>query len=114
MTVASARTLWSRIRWPVGRRAPTARIRVTLWGKADCSLCDKAQATLERLSGEYSLTVDKRDISDDPAIFERYRFLIPVVEVDHGATFEGKISEHRLRQAFDAVLADQTRANPPG
>ena len=110
--MASAKTLWSRIRWPFGRRAPTARIRVTLWGKADCSLCDKAQATLERLSEEYSLTVDKRDISDDPAIFERYHYLIPVVEVELGPSFEGKISEHRLRQAFDAVIGEQNQANP--
>jgi hypothetical protein len=43
----------------------------------------------------------------DPVAFERYRYVIPVIEIDHGPTFELKISEHRLRAAFDELTREQ-------
>jgi hypothetical protein len=47
--------------------------------------------------------VEKRDITANPDAYERFRYVIPVVEIRDGPTFEGKISEHRLRQAFEAL-----------
>ncbi|HVC35195.1 MAG TPA: glutaredoxin family protein [Chloroflexota bacterium] len=74
---------------------------VTLWGKPGCCLCDHALALLERLAREYPLRIEKRDITADPSAFERYRYVIPVVEIDGGERFEGKITEYRLRQALE-------------
>jgi hypothetical protein len=76
---------------------------VTLWGKADCSLCDKAQAILEQLAADFPLDVEKRDITADPDAYERYRYVIPVVEIRGGPTFAGKVTEHRLRRAFEVL-----------
>lgn len=89
------------IRRLAGRRRPFLPIPVILWGKADCCLCDRAQAILERLAREYPLQIEKRDISVDPVAFERYRFVIPVVEIEGGPRFEGKITEFRLRRALE-------------
>jgi glutaredoxin len=86
-------------------------ISVTLWGKPDCSLCDKAVAILERLNVDYCLRIDKRDITADSVGYERYRYVIPVVEIQGGPSFEGKISEHRLRQAFQALIAASTSSS---
>jgi hypothetical protein len=85
------------------RKSAHSTIEITFWGKADCSLCDKAQAILDRLSLDYPVVVDKRDISADPAAFERYRYVIPVVEIKGGPSFELKISEHRLRSALEEL-----------
>jgi hypothetical protein len=82
-------------------------IDVTFWGKANCSLCDKARAVLDRLARDYVIRVDKRDITLDLAAFERYRYVIPVIEIDYGPAFELKISEHRLRAAFDELARKQ-------
>jgi|GEM_PF-720307 len=80
---------------------PAQPVGVTLWGKADCCLCDRAKAVLERLSRDYPLQVTYRDITADPIAFERYQYVIPVVEFANGKRFEGKITEHWLRRALD-------------
>ena len=89
------------IRRLANRQHSTASISVTLWSKADCCLCDRALAILERLAREYPLQIDKRDITTDPTTYERFRFVIPVVEIEHGPRLEGKITEYWLRQALD-------------
>lgn len=83
------------------KEEPKEPITVVLWGKADCSLCDRAKAILDRLSRDYPLQVIYRDITADPDAFERYRYVIPVVELPNGKRFEGKITEHWLRQAIE-------------
>ena len=55
---------------------------MTLWGKADCSLCDKALVVLDRLSRDYPLMIQKRDITLEPDVYDRYRYIIPVVEIE--------------------------------
>ncbi|MGH2458084.1 MAG: glutaredoxin family protein [Chloroflexota bacterium] len=87
-------------RWNGPSRRSEA-IQVVLWGKADCGLCDRALTILERLSDEYSLKVEKRDILADPVAYERFRFVIPVVEIEGGERLEGKITELWLRRALD-------------
>lgn len=83
------------------RRYPTGSIAVTLWGKPGCCLCERAEQILERLRSEYDLQIEKRDITTDLASFERFRNVVPVVEIEAGPRFEGKITEFRLRQALD-------------
>jgi hypothetical protein len=85
----------------IRRRYSSSPINVVLWGKADCSLCDKAQAILDRLAGDYNLRVDKRDILADPAALERFRHTIPVVEIENGPRLETKVTELWLRRALD-------------
>src|SRR5579884_1042723 len=78
-------------------------ISVILWGKPDCCLCDRARDILQRLGRDYPLRIEKRDITADPVAFERYRYRIPVVEIEGGQRFEGKITELWLRRALDEV-----------
>lgn len=85
------------------RRPPTRRpIPVILWGKPGCCLCDRAEEILRRLQQEYPLQIDKRDIMTDPDASERYRLVIPVVEIVGGPRFEGKVTELWLRRALEA------------
>lgn len=78
-------------------------IHVVLWGKPDCCLCDRAYAILDRLAAEYPLRLEKRDITKDPLAYERYRLVIPVVEVNGEKCLEGKVTELWLRRAFDQI-----------
>jgi uncharacterized membrane protein len=77
--------------------------RVILYGKRDCTLCDKAKAVLEALRDDYDLSIEEVDIASDPAIAERYATLIPVVHVDGRIVAAGKVSELRLRRALDQM-----------
>ena len=88
----------------LGKPMRQSQLMVTLWGKPDCSLCDHAHAVLDKLSREYPLTVTVKSILADEDAFHRYRYLIPVVEIEGGQRFEGKITELWLRRGLDDVL----------
>lgn len=74
--------------------------RAILYGKPGCCLCDDAKVILERLRARGMLEYEVRDITRDPAVYDRYRYVIPVVELPGGETLVSKISEYRLRQAL--------------
>jgi hypothetical protein len=61
---------------------------------------------LEDLGREHPLAVEMIDITSDPALFERYRFEIPVIMLDDGRSIFGRIGVGELR----ALLQDQASA----
>ena len=71
--------------------------RLVLYSKPGCHLCEDAEALLEDLAPVYGLSVDKIDITCDMALFERYRYVIPVVIAESGACVAGRISSDQLR-----------------
>jgi thiol-disulfide isomerase/thioredoxin len=79
-------------------------ISVILWEKPGCCLCERAREILTRLAAEYPLRIDQRDITTDADAFARYRYVIPVVEIEGGPRFEGKITELWLRRAIARIL----------
>lgn len=74
--------------------------RITIYGKPECCLCDKAKEIVNRLRDDFALAVEEVDITGDPDLYRKYKELIPVVVVNDSATFTLKISEYRLRQAL--------------
>lgn len=72
-------------------------MRFTLYTKACCPLCDEALAVIERVRREIPFELDVVDIESDPALKERYQYLIPVLACAGEELGYGKISEHRLR-----------------
>ena len=75
---------------------------VTLYGKPDCHLCDEAEDRLVGLSRRVGLRYRKVDIQGDPGLFARFRYRIPVIEIDGGATLDWPVTEE---QAWSAVRA---------
>jgi len=57
-------------------------IRVTLYGKADCHLCDEALEELEALAAGYGFDVEKVDITRDEQLYARFQHVIPVIDVE--------------------------------
>ena len=76
---------------------------VTLYGKPDCHLCDEAEYGLMRLSRRVGLTYRKVDIQTSPDLFARFRYRIPVVEVEGGATLDWPVSEEQVWTAVRAA-----------
>ena len=56
-------------------------VEVTLFTKGGCHLCDEVEAELRTLHATYPHRLRKVDITAEPALFERYRYLIPVVHI---------------------------------
>lgn len=80
---------------------------LTCFGKAECSLCDKAKEPLARALRPYGGRVRAEwvDIAADPATLARWGERIPVILAGETILAEGKISELRLRRALAAYLA---------
>jgi hypothetical protein len=74
---------------------------VTLYGKAQCSLCDDARAAIRGL-GAQGIRFELReiDIESDPHLHDAYRERIPVVEVDGEEVSELVVDECALRAAL--------------
>lgn len=73
---------------------------VTLYAKAGCCLCDDARALLEELAADTDFELREVDIRTDPALFERYRYRIPVVTVDGKEAAEGRIGSQEMAAAL--------------
>ncbi|HET8912602.1 MAG TPA: glutaredoxin family protein [Ktedonobacteraceae bacterium] len=85
----------------MSRTDDSALPEVTFYTKAGCHLCDDAREMLEEVASrgvEYLLT--ERDIRSDEALFERYRYRIPVIMIDQEEVLEGRIELADVEQAF--------------
>ena len=80
------------------RREPTATIIV--YGKPDCSLCDKATAIVEHLRGEFGYQIAHVDVTRDPVLFSRYHDQIPIVVLNGEEVARGIVSIPSLRAAL--------------
>ncbi len=82
------------------------RIEVTLYGKAECCLCDEAKAVLRRVMAAYPAVLREVDIMSDPGLQARFGEEIPVVFVDGRKAFKFRVLERDLRRRMDRALAD--------
>lgn len=96
--IASLRALFAR-----GQRAP---LLLTCYGKADCSLCDKAKGPVARIVRDSGgrVLAEWRDIGDEPNALARWGERIPVICLGDAVLAEGKVSELRLRRALEPYL----------
>lgn len=75
-------------------------MQVTLYSKPDCGLCDKLKADLREMQDAIKFVLIERNIEEDAAAFERYRYLIPVLDIEGGALLYPPHDWLRLYQAL--------------
>ena len=68
-------------------------MRLVLYGRPGCHLCDDARAVLERMG----LTFEEVDIESDDALLQRYLERIPVVALDGEELYDFEVDEQDLR-----------------
>lgn len=74
--------------------------RITFYTKEGCCLCDEAREMLATLATEFRLAITEVDITFDPDAYERFKYAIPVVEIDGLNRIGGRLSLHDLRCAI--------------
>jgi len=79
---------------------PQTTIAVTFYTKAGCHLCEDARELLEEIAEKTEYTLTEIDIRRDPALFELYRYRIPVIVLDEETLLEGRIEAEELARAF--------------
>ncbi|MCW2761858.1 MAG: glutaredoxin 2 [Marmoricola sp.] len=80
--------------------AERADVRVTLYGKPGCHLCDEARAVIERVCAEVGTSYDEVDITTSPELMSAYGEQIPVTLVDGRRHDFWRVDEERLRRAL--------------
>ena len=75
--------------------------QVTFYTKAGCHLCEEARDMLEDIAALTQFELTEIDIRNNPAIFEKYRYRIPVIIInDEEHILEGRIEFRDMAQAF--------------
>lgn len=75
--------------------------RVTFYTKAGCHLCEEARDMLEDVAAVTQFELTEIDIRNSPAIFEKYRYRIPVIVInDEEHILEGRIEFRDVAKAF--------------
>jgi glutaredoxin len=83
-------------------------MKITIYTKKDCHLCEEAKAILSRFAHEYPLSVDEIDIESDSATFEKYRYEIPVVLLNDRKIFKYRIDEKKFHRILrEAAIRQQ-------
>jgi len=78
-------------------------VRVTLYGKAGCCLCDEARAAVAEVREEIPFDLEEVDVALDPRLHREYGERIPVVEVDGEEAFELGVDAAALRNLLGTV-----------
>jgi glutaredoxin len=77
-------------------------VNIVLYTKVGCHLCDDARALLDDLATDVEFDLREADILTDPVLYERYKYRIPVVEIDGVEILEGRFDLADLRAAAGA------------
>jgi glutaredoxin len=96
MAFSSLWSWWTRPPWPLDH------VRIVLYTRRGCHLCDDALAVLERARRTVCFGLEVIDIDADPKLVEQYGHDVPVVTVDGKVRFRGRVNEVLVRRLLRA------------
>ncbi len=81
---------------------PTAGLRLTLYGRSYCHLCDEMLSALDPLRGEFGFDIDVVDVDTDADLERRFDDLVPVLmhvanELCHYRLDIGKVRAYLMK-----------------
>jgi hypothetical protein len=83
-------------------------MRLRLYTKPACSLCDDLKRDLLALQPEFGFVIEEHNIEDEAESFARFRYLIPVLEIEGR---ELLYPPHTGYQLYQALCAAQSQAS---
>ncbi len=79
-------------------------LSIKFYTKPKCSLCDTVRVFLAQLKKTYPLGVEEINILDDPDLYERYKYEIPVLVFHDQSQLQGRILRKELEGKLDNLL----------
>jgi thioredoxin-like negative regulator of GroEL len=79
-------------------------LRLELYSRPGCHLCDGLRALCERLGSEYPLQLTEVNIDTDPALSARYGEEVPVLFIDGRKAAKFRTTEDALRRMLTRRL----------
>ena len=77
-------------------------IRVEIYSRPGCHLCDEAKAVIDSVRGRHHLEVHVVNVEDDPQLEARYGTEIPVVFINGKKTFKYRVDAAELERKLTA------------
>ncbi len=74
------------------------KIKVEIYSKPDCHLCDEAKALLVKIQKEIPFEISEVDITQHAALFEEFKEQIPVVFINGRKAFKYHVDESEFRK----------------
>jgi len=88
-------------------------VRVTLYTKAECSLCDEMGTVIAGMGAEVPLQVTVVDIGRDPDLMRRFGHEVPVLLVDGRKAFKYRVTAGALRRRLWRAQWERRLFGPP-
>ena len=73
-------------------------IKLQLYTKSDCPLCDEAKEALEQVAAQFPIQIEEIDITANLGLFTKYKELIPVLELEGKRLFVHRINVNVLKR----------------
>lgn len=86
-----------------GSAEPPPGLKVIVYGRPGCHLCEDALAIIERVRSRVPFALEQCDIESDDVLFKRYLERIPVVVVDGEEAFELFVDEQQFERRLSRV-----------
>jgi hypothetical protein len=77
--------------------------QVTLFTKPGCHLCEEVEAVISRVAKRRPFELIIRNIVENADDFDRYQYLIPVVQVDGNEIAQYELTEEQFEAALNAA-----------
>lgn len=91
-----------------------SHFQITIFTRDGCCLCDEVQERVERVAVDIPIKFELFDITTDQEIYEKYKWLIPVVHIDGEEVFVSKMAELWLRRELKARMESSPAQAPNG
>lgn len=75
-----------------------ASVRLVLYSRPGCHLCDEMKATVQSLTGEYDVLLAEIDISGDAVLEAELGDQIPVLFINDRKAFKYRLTAAELRK----------------
>jgi glutaredoxin len=76
-------------------------VQVTLYTKIGCHLCEDARELLDEIASIRPFDFTEIDIRSDMALYEQYRYRVPVIALNNTIVAEGRVEYNDLAHAFE-------------
>ena len=80
------------------KKANRKKLKVEIYSKPDCHLCDEAKSVLLEVQKEISFEVCEINIISDPKLFDKFKEQIPVIFINERKAFKFRVNENDLRR----------------
>jgi glutaredoxin len=84
-------------------------VRIVLYTKPGCGLCIDMKQEIKSADCAELYTFEEVDIQNDPELFARYRYEIPVLCINGVEAFRHRLRADDFRAYVNALVGEQTR-----